>query len=193
MQFVTFHFIMKPMNCEKCFKEHDGSYGSGRFCCVACARAYATAIKRDAINKVVAERMIGNKHCSGKKFAPRSEEAKARFAEHVAERVATRWKTAAWDDVPAAHHKSRLILEQNGLCAICSIPAIWNGKPLVFQLDHVSGDRSDASRKNVRMICPNCHSQTPTWGAGNVSDEGKKRIQDALSRGRSKRLTSLDR
>ena len=27
--------------CEKCGKEHDGSYGSGRFCCARCAREYS--------------------------------------------------------------------------------------------------------------------------------------------------------
>jgi len=31
------------MKCEKCGKEHDGSYGSGRFCCNTCARTYSTS------------------------------------------------------------------------------------------------------------------------------------------------------
>jgi hypothetical protein len=31
------------MKCEKCEKEHDGSYGSGRFCSVECARAYSSS------------------------------------------------------------------------------------------------------------------------------------------------------
>ena len=30
------------MTCEKCGKEHDGSYGSGRFCCKECARSFST-------------------------------------------------------------------------------------------------------------------------------------------------------
>jgi hypothetical protein len=30
------------MICENCGKEHDGSYGSGRFCCKECARAFST-------------------------------------------------------------------------------------------------------------------------------------------------------
>lgn len=29
--------------CEKCGKEHDGSYGSGRFCCGKCARSYSSS------------------------------------------------------------------------------------------------------------------------------------------------------
>lgn len=28
--------------CENCGKEHDGSYGSGRFCSKECARAFST-------------------------------------------------------------------------------------------------------------------------------------------------------
>ena len=30
------------MICENCGKEHDGSYGSGRFCCKECARSFST-------------------------------------------------------------------------------------------------------------------------------------------------------
>ena len=33
---------MQIMICENCGKEHDGSYGSGRFCCLKCAHAFAT-------------------------------------------------------------------------------------------------------------------------------------------------------
>ena len=30
------------MICENCGKEHDGTYGSGRFCCSKCARSFST-------------------------------------------------------------------------------------------------------------------------------------------------------
>ena len=30
------------MKCEKCNKEHDGSYGSGRFCSSECSHSYST-------------------------------------------------------------------------------------------------------------------------------------------------------
>ena len=29
------------MQCEQCGNTHDGTYGSGRFCCQSCARKYA--------------------------------------------------------------------------------------------------------------------------------------------------------
>ena len=34
------------MICENCGKEHDGSYGSGRFCCKTCARSFSTKNKK---------------------------------------------------------------------------------------------------------------------------------------------------
>lgn len=39
--------------CENCENEHDGSYGSGRFCCLKCARAFSTKYKRSEINKAI--------------------------------------------------------------------------------------------------------------------------------------------
>ena len=43
------------MICERCGKNHDGSYGSGRFCCASCARSFSTSADRVCINKKVSE------------------------------------------------------------------------------------------------------------------------------------------
>jgi len=40
----------------------------------------------------------------------------------------------------------------------------WNNKDISFQLDHINGDSRDHRLKNLRFLCPNCHSQTKTWG-----------------------------
>lgn len=47
------------MNCEHCQTEHDGTYGSGRFCSSHCARGFSTAAKREAINEKVSQSMKG--------------------------------------------------------------------------------------------------------------------------------------
>lgn len=39
----------------------------------------------------------------------------------------------------------------------------WNGKQLNCELDHINGNSSDHRLKNLRIICPNCHSQTETY------------------------------
>lgn len=47
------------MKCETCGKEHNGSYGSGRFCCQSCARSFSTSRNREEINKKVSNTLSG--------------------------------------------------------------------------------------------------------------------------------------
>jgi len=47
------------MKCESCASEHDGAYGSGRFCGSKCARGFATKAKREEINNKVSRTTAG--------------------------------------------------------------------------------------------------------------------------------------
>ena len=44
----------------------------------------------------------------------------------------------------------------------------WNDKKINMELDHIDGNRTNHKLKNLRMLCPNCHSQTDTYRAKNI-------------------------
>lgn len=74
------------------------------------------------------------------------------------------------------HVKTRLLragLLENRCCE-CGLSE-WRGKPLSVHIDHINGVRDDHRLENLRMLCPNCHSQTDTFGGRNVR---RRSLQD---------------
>jgi Zn finger protein HypA/HybF involved in hydrogenase expression len=67
-----------------------------------------------------------------------------------------------------AHLKKRLIRDKllEYKCYDCGINS-WRGKGLSLQLDHINGIHDDHRIKNLRLLCPNCHSQTSTFSGKN--------------------------
>lgn len=73
----------------------------------------------------------------------------------------------------------RRLLEEGLLryeCYECGIKE-WFGERLPLHLDHINGIKNDHRLENLRMLCPNCHSQTKTFGGRNV----KPRNADAAA------------
>ena len=97
----------------------------------------------------------------------------------------------------------RYILEHKLIpykCAICGTIE-WQGKTLSLELDHINGINDDNRLENLRFLCPNCHSQTSTYGSKNkqlnskvsdynISEELYKLIVDTYEKYRSVKTTS---
>ncbi len=64
-----------------------------------------------------------------------------------------------------SHLLKRALIESgiNYCCSICQLRD-WNNQPIRLEIDHIDGNASDNSLSNLRFLCPNCHSQTETYG-----------------------------
>lgn len=160
--------------CENCKNEHDGLYGSGRFCSETCARGFSTKAKRNEINKKVSEKLLGQKRMphifSNEKWKKIKEKRDATYREKLL--------NAEYDTLGSESLKKRIILEQHGACNNCKLSE-WLGNEIPLELEHIDGNHHNNERSNLEALCPNCHSLTPTWRGRNKSNNiNRGRISD---------------
>lgn len=85
--------------------------------------------------------------------------------------------------IQSPHSRNALrkrILDNNLIpyrCAICGLNPKWNNKPLTLFLDHINGTNDDHRLENLRFLCPNCDSQTETYGGRNIKHAKRKCIR----------------
>lgn len=86
--------------------------------------------------------------------------------------------------------------EQNKLCFECNCKPIWNNKELKFHLDHIDGNHNNNKRENLRLLCPNCHSQTETYCGRNINNGLKKindeQIKELINKGKNTRQILIE-
>lgn len=177
--------------CKECGKEMTNKYGN-MFCSNSCAAKYNNKLRKRTVksegdvsksitkaerNIVKKESVTYTKTCAfcGKIFQTKSKNAvfcSGKCASLKSHEVAYRdflenpEKFCKGNYTPKAF-KGEFLEEQGGVCAICGCKPFHNDKPLVFVLDHIDGDASNNRRENLRMVCPNCDSQLPTFKSKN--------------------------
>jgi len=76
------------------------------------------------------------------------------------------------------YHLKRRLIEEGFLkyeCAKCGMGGTWMGEHIVLILDHINGISNDNRLDNLRLLCPNCNSQTKTFAGRNLPDYVKER------------------
>ena len=71
-------------------------------------------------------------------------------------------------DMVAPGTIKRFLIEIRGRrCEHCKNDK-WNDQPIPITLDHIDGNSDNNVEENLKLLCPNCHAQTPTYGGRNV-------------------------
>lgn len=68
-------------------------------------------------------------------------------------------------------------------CVLCDNTGIHNNKELVLQLDHIDGNSDNNSLENLRLLCPNCHTQTDTFTTRQKKNTKRNRYLSSYKRG----------
>lgn len=71
--------------------------------------------------------------------------------------------------------KKWLINEHGEKCFECDQNSTWKNKPLIMQLDHIDGNSDNNMPENLRLLCPNCHTQTGTFSRRIKKDTKRNR------------------
>lgn len=70
------------------------------------------------------------------------------------------------------HHTTiKRYIERHGIldthkCSQCGITS-WNNEPITMQIHHIDGNNKNNELANLKMLCPNCHSQTDNFAGRN--------------------------
>lgn len=99
-------------------------------------------------------------------------------ANHRSSLALEKWRPL-WEegkDIGRPRQRKFLTEERGYRCECCGI-SNWQGKKITLQVDHIDGNAENNSKTNLRLICPNCHSQTDTFAGAN---KGKGRWSKGL-------------
>lgn len=183
--------IGDKMICEKCGKEFNSDYrkhkvGDPRYCSRSCA------CSRDFSSKTRDKIATSNKKYYASLEIKPIPPSRRRLTSEGKQRLIDGRKHGAWTTQENARVRVLQMLQLGGqgllkdygvgiaslkkyvrevegdICAICGQSSEWENKYLMLQLDHRNGDSRDNRLDNLRLLCPNCHSQTDTFSGRNM-------------------------
>ena len=154
--------------CPKCNTEHSLT---GVFCGRKCSNSRVFSAEAIEKKRIKSSNFWAQFSPEGRKEFNKEKMAKYDFVGHQKKVQEANLKTSHSRPYEEMHHGSlrkRLLQERNNTCEECGVGNEYNGKPLSLELEHIDGNSKNNKIENLKILCPNCHSQTPTFRGRNV-------------------------
>lgn len=112
------------------------------------------------IKQKIAQFDISTEHFTGKGWARGFTSNQKRSPDDILVQIETPYRAKTY-------HLRRALLEigRSYQCQACGLGPVWNGQPLILEIDHINGSWRDCRRENLRFLCPNCHAQASMRGS----------------------------
>lgn len=145
---------------------------NGKLCCSSSANGCAVNRKKnsDALKKSIKDNKID--YTERYKNLPDSIKNKMKWNKGI--NPATSFTYGG-----TGSHKLVLIKERGHKCQVCN-RSTWNKQPITLELEHIDGDTKNNIKENLQLMCPNCHSQTPTWRRRKTSGKDKNHTDEQI-------------
>jgi hypothetical protein len=167
----------ETLTCLECGKEFIGFKRDNRkFCSQSCSAKFNNKIypkrrtKNNSKNCVNCEKPLNrlqHKYCSSKCFGEYKRQS-------IFQKIEEGDKS-----LPGENYKNYLINKFGAKCMKCDWNEINPTTGLVpIQLEHKDGNSENHNLENLELLCPNCHSLTPTYGALNKGHGRTKRREE---------------
>lgn len=179
-------YYAEPKKCKTCEKIIEYKKRRNDYCCHSCAASQTNVERGRASRK-------SEKHTClqcGKDSHTRKYCSITCHNEYKNTTFITKWLAGEIDPGTCdGMHVSVIVKrwlkkERGDKCEICGwheVHPVTNRVPL--QLDHMDGNSLNNGPENLRLLCPNCHSLTPTFGNLNRGKGRKKRYDQQKKRG----------
>lgn len=143
--------------CPRCSSDHDKP---GVYCCRSCANSRIWGQEQRDKKSATLSATLATKD---------DNYFKERAKKGIPARSATSIRRLLETDFSKLGHggrRRRVLIEQDYKCNKCGL-LDWLNEPITLELEHKDGNKKNNKRDNLECLCPNCHSQTPTWRGRN--------------------------
>lgn len=173
-------YLQNPIKCKVCSSNIEYEYRNvKKFCSQSCSSTFNNKIRaRNLKNKT--NNILNCLHCG--KVGIRKKYCSLQCQGRQSQKN-TNLKIETGNKVGPVQFKRYLSEKRGHKCEMCGLSE-WGNKQILLVLDHIDGNSDNCSLENLRLICSNCDTLTPTYkgrNKGNGRYARRQRYQEGKS------------